>query len=253
MTVVETIEFTCHVCGTSFASRVVQSTNTLLPQVELPGPTCPYCGEPGRTRCAYQPGRMLDLFLQLANQTSIDLPAVDRIVSGMTRADDIDAWRKGLANGHWERWLEESLQHSVSEIDRQSAEIRSEEPFGTYHQLQHDARDIQDASEAIRLFIATPSPPFESWAQMNHDLRAMMNADPRLEQGAMETIAWKWGGMADRERYAAQAWRDGSLRQKVENFLDAVERRYADLWDVAKQRIAAAGKPLPPPRNWRPH
>jgi hypothetical protein len=251
MTTVENVEFTCHVCGTSFTNLVVQSTYTRLPTPKLDWPVCPYCGEPARSGYAYQPGRILDLFLKFAAGATNDPREVEYFASHMTRAEDIDAWREGLAKVRWERLLEDSLRRTLDTIERESAAIRSAEPFGGYGQLQFDAGRIEGASDAMRLFAATPTPDFVSWPQMNRDVRTMLDADPRLEQGALETIAHTWGGSADRHRAALAAWRDGSLRPRVEAFFDAVERRYAEQLDAVKQRIAAEGKPLPPPLKWR--
>lgn len=251
MTVVENVEFTCHVCGTSFDSMVVQSTNAFMPAPALRWPSCPYCDEPGRTHRPYQPGMMLDLFTKLVAEGAIDAREVERFACGMTSAGDMDAWRKGLAKERWERLLEGSLKRSLETIARESAQIRSDEPFFGFTQLHYDAGRIEGASEAIRLFAAMQTPRYESHAQMNQAVRAMMDADPRLEQGALEAIAHQWGGHADRNRAALEALRDGSLRPRVEAFLDAVERRYAEQVDAAKQRLAAEGKPLPPPLKWR--
>ncbi len=242
MTVVENESFTCHVCGKAYTCDVIASTNNFgHPPASLPPAICPVCGTPGRHRRGFEPGAMLDVLFELVANDGIPESAVARIVRWSTSEEDIDRWRKGFATHKWQKTIRGNLKGVHRTVAQMTAAIRSQEPFGDFNILQHEAAQLREPTEATRRFAAIRQPHFESWPQMNRELRTMMDANPGIQKDAEEVIAIKWGGHAAAyERVSEELTRE--LPAKVGAFFDAVQREFSRDVREARERLAAEGK-----------
>jgi hypothetical protein len=244
MTVVENEDFTCHVCGQRYACDVVVSTNNFGgAPAWLPPPSCPVCGTQGRHRIRFTPGGLLDLLFEIAENEGIPESAVETLLRWSTSEDDIESWRIGFARQKWQETIRGNLKFVHATITQMTANIRSPEPFGDFNNLQHDAAGLREPNEATRRFAAIKQPEFESWPQMNRELRAMMDADPQIQTDAEEVIARKWGRhAASYQRLAEELEKD--LPAKVQFFFDQVQLEFSRRVREARARLAAEGKLL---------
>ena len=226
MTVIEKQPFTCHTCGTHYAYDVLVSTNSFMPTPVLRSPACPRCGTAARYRIEFSPGSLFEILFELADNQDIPQAAIDRLIGWCTSIADIEQWRAGFAKTRWERIIRGNLKHVNKSIQRTLAALASAEPFGDFNSVHHDAQALDHPSEAARRFASISQPRFESWQQMNRDLRAMMDADPQIGRDAAQVVEEKWGAHAASYRRLDEALKR-DLRAKVEAYFEAVRQQFA--------------------------